>query len=66
MSETINVSREQASAGMPEWVKRNPTLRRAWHDSLSFRVDLARAETGQYRRQVANQIIRHYERLDNA
>lgn len=66
MSETINVTREQAENGMPAWVRNDEVLRRAWHDNLSFRVDLARAETTPYRRALGRLIRAHYERLQNA
>lgn len=41
---TTNVTRQQAEAAMPDWVGRNPTLREAWHNSLSDRAEMIAAD----------------------
>lgn len=66
MPETIEVSRSQAEAAMPDWVRQNPVLRRAWHNSLSDRVEMSRADQATHDRagairRVTLQIIRRYE-----
>jgi hypothetical protein len=63
---TIEVTPQQAEKPMPDWVKRNPQLRDAWHSSLSDRAEMIAADRSVDRGAAILRVMRQIEeRYDN-